>query len=265
MRKRSACRHAMYAATEPAVEGRRRRSEASATRARKNGGESRNPARAVLPIACSPKNVSFVFVIFASRSGNAPTRTRLFFAVGLAARTHDAYTVCMNIQLVNWSADNKAELVRMCNAVDRAYLSERMPYPYTETDADWWLNNIAENEGTNGVFRAIVADGAYVGNISVEEKSDVYTKDAEIGYFLVPDYWNNGIMTHAVSTMCSMAFSALDIMRITGLVYEPNTASRRVLEKNGFALEGIMKNAVYKNGAVYNLCVYGKLAECSAR
>lgn len=68
-------------------------------------------------------------------------------------------------------------------------------------------------------------------------------------------------MTEAARQICRLAFEALDIIRITGLVYEPNIASRRVLEKNGFTLEGIMKNAVVKDGNVYDLCVYGKLTE----
>ncbi len=66
-------------------------------------------------------------------------------------------------------------------------------------------------------------------------------------------------MTEAVRQICEIAFRELDILRITGLVYEPNVASRKVLEKNGFLLEGIMKDAVVKNGSVFNLCIYGKL------
>ena len=68
-------------------------------------------------------------------------------------------------------------------------------------------------------------------------------------------------MTEAARQICELAFASLDIIRITGLVYEPNIASRRVLEKNGFTLEGMMKNAVVKDGNVYDLCVYGKLTE----
>ena len=65
-------------------------------------------------------------------------------------------------------------------------------------------------------------------------------------------------MTEAVNQITRIAFSQLDIVRITGLVYEPNAASQHVLEKNGFALEGIMKKAVFKNNNIYDLCVYGK-------
>ena len=31
------------------------------------------------------------------------------------------------------------------------------------------------------------------------------------------------------------------------------------LEKNGFELEGLLKQAVDKNGNIYNLCIYGKV------
>lgn len=157
--------------------------------------------------------------------------------------------------------DDKEHLITVCNSVDRTYLANRLPFPYTEDSAAWWLNMVGEHEGNDGIFRAIMADGEIVGNISVEQKSDVYGKDAEIGYFLNTEKWSNGIMTEAVKQICDIAFKELDIIRITGLVYEPNTASRRVLEKNGFVLEGVMKNAVVKDGRIYHLCVYGLLPE----
>lgn len=82
---------------------------------------------------------------------------------------------------------------------------------------------------------------------------------AEIGYLLRTDMQSKGIMTEAVRQICGIAFQELELLRITGLVYTPNIASRRVLEKNGFALEGIMRQAVVKPGTVYDLCIYGKL------
>lgn len=165
----------------------------------------------------------------------------------------------MVIQLEKWSLEMKESLMAVCNAADRQYLANRLPYPYTAADAEWWLTMVAEHDGQDGIFRAIVADGKVVGNISVEQKSDVYGKDAEIGYLLNTEEWSKGIMTEAVRLICEVAFSELDILRITGLVYEPNTASRRVLEKNGFELEGLMKNAVVKDDHIYNLCIYGKI------
>lgn len=164
----------------------------------------------------------------------------------------------MEIRIRKWEPDDREVLMEISNRVNRQYISNRLPYPYTEKDADWWLDFIREKEGIGGVFRAVTADGRPVGNISVERKSDVYEKDGEIGYLLLEECWSKGIMTEAVRQICETAFEELDLLRITGHVYEPNTASRRVLEKNGFVQEGLMKNAVYKEGQVYDLCIYGK-------
>ena len=165
----------------------------------------------------------------------------------------------VDVKLVKWTKEIKSELIKICNEVDRSYLSNRLPYPYTEESADWWLGMVSEHDGKDGIFRAIAADGKIVGNISVEQKSDVYCKDGEIGYLLMTDYWSRGIMTEAVRQICAAAFSELDIVRITGLVYAPNTASIRVLEKNGFVREGLQRNAVYKDDKIYDLCLFGKL------
>ena len=167
--------------------------------------------------------------------------------------------VSADVKLVKWTEEIKPELIKICNEADRSYLSDRLPYPYTEESADWWLGMVSEHDGKDGVFRAIAADGKIVGNISVEQKSDVYCKDGEIGYLLMTDYWSRGIMTEAVRQICAAAFSELDIVRITGLVYAPNTASVRVLEKNGFVREGLQRNAVYKDDKIYDLCLFGKL------
>lgn len=180
------------------------------------------------------------------------------FCVKIAGKCRDG-AITIKIELTNWTSERRAELCQICNHVDRRYLSNRIPCPYTPADADWWLEQVIAKEGSVGVFRAIAADGQYAGSISVERKEDVYSQDAEIGYMLLDSFRSKGIMTQAVSQICDIAFSQLNIARITGLVYAPNTASRRVLEKNGFSLEGIMKNAVSKNACLYDLCIYGKL------
>ena len=165
----------------------------------------------------------------------------------------------MTLELMKWTPALKQELIDICNDVDRTFLSNRLPYPYTEESADWWLGMVSGHDGKDGVFRAISVDGKIVGNISVEQKADVYCKDGEISYLLLTPCWSRGIMTEAVRQICEIAFSELDIIRITGLVYAPNTASRRVLEKNAFIQEGLQRNAVYKDGNIFDLCVYGKL------
>lgn len=55
---------------------------------------------------------------------------------------------------------------------------------------------------------------------------------------LATEEWSRGIMTEAVKKICKEAFEELPILRITGMVYAPNTASRRVLEKTDLSWKG---------------------------
>ena len=164
-----------------------------------------------------------------------------------------------DIILEKWSLEDKFRLNALCNSIDRSFLSDRIPYPYTDRDAEAWLSMVSRLDGSEGIFRAIKKDVQLIGNISVEKKADIYRLDGEIGYFLLDEYKGQGIMTEAISQICELAFSELDICRITGLVFAENTASARVLEKNGFKPEGCMKQAVIKNGMLHDLLVYGKL------
>lgn len=163
----------------------------------------------------------------------------------------------MKVILKKCRLEDQEGLREMCNGVDRSYITNRLPLPYTKNDAIWWINMANEHDGKDGIYRLITVDDKIVGNISVEQKSDVFRKDAEIGYLISTENRSKGIVTEAVKQICKIAFSELNIIRITGLVYEPNIASKRVLEKNDFTLEGVMKNAVVKNNNIYDLCIYG--------
>ncbi len=144
------------------------------------------------------------------------------------------------------------ELTNLCNAVDRRFLSDRLPNPYIEKDAEEWLKMVNDNDEITGIYRAIVYDGKLIGSISVEKKDD----DAEIGYMLLNEYTNKGIATEAVKQVCTIAFKILSLEQITANVFPQNIASIRVLQKNGFKYKGAIPNAVIKDGNVYDLLIY---------
>ena len=164
----------------------------------------------------------------------------------------------MTITLHTWSTTDKPALMALCNAVDRTFLSDRMPYPYTETDADWWLGMVAENDGKEGIWRSIWADGDLVGSISVERKAEVDKAVGEIGYMILTPFWTQGIGTEAVRQVCGIAFRELALDRIVGQVFPENVASGRVLEKNGFRQEGTIAGKVIKSGMARDLKMYRK-------
>ena len=57
------------------------------------------------------------------------------------------------------------------------------------------------------------------------------------------------------------AMETLALARISAQVYSPNIASRRVLEHNGFQQEGLLPQAVWKDGMTYDLILYGILRD----
>ena len=162
----------------------------------------------------------------------------------------------MTITLHKWTSDDKEALIALCNAVDRTFLSDRLPYPYTETDADWWLGLVAENEGKQGLWRSIRADGQLVGSISVERKDEGAQTIGEIGYMILTPWWSQGIGTEAVRQICEIAFQELALEQIVGQVFPENVASARVLEKNEFWLEETKTGAVVKGGKAMDVRLY---------
>ena len=162
----------------------------------------------------------------------------------------------MTITLHNWKTDDKLVLMALCNAVDRTFLSDRLPYPYTEADADWWLGMVTGYDGKEGVWRAIVLGGQIVGSISVERKADENYAIGAIGYMIMTPFWSQGIGTEAVRQICEIAFRKLTLERIIGEVFPENLASARVLEKNGFRLEETKAEAIVKGGKAMDVRVY---------
>jgi ribosomal-protein-alanine N-acetyltransferase len=138
-------------------------------------------------------------------------------------------------------------------------LRDAFPHPYTLADAERYVSSCLDADESAGFQRVIEVNGEAAGNISIQCGSDVYCKSAELGYWLAEPYWGQGIMTAAIRQICKEAFARYDIVRIYAEPFARNTGSRRALEKAGFALEGVLRQSVCKNGVLGDSCVYALL------
>jgi len=127
-------------------------------------------------------------------------------------------------------------------------LRDYIPFPYTESDADFFIN-LTKKEEPKQTF-GIEYEGKLSGIIGLVIQKDVYKKSAAIGYWIGEPFWGNGIATKAVELITKYGFDKLDLNRIYTGVFEYNTASMKVLEKNGYEKEGIFKNAIFKNDKI---------------
>lgn len=82
---------------------------------------------------------------------------------------------------------------------------------------------------------------------------------AVIGYMLNRKYWQQGIMTEAVTGMVKFGFEELKVHRIEAHVTPGNTVSERLLLKLGFMREGLLREREFYKGTHQSLIIYGKL------
>lgn len=165
------------------------------------------------------------------------------------------------MELRPWRLSDAESLARYANDPDvSANLRDTFPCPYALSDAEAYIRGCIAKEETQ-LCRAIVIDGAAVGSVGVFPKTDIYRRSAELGDWLAKPFWGRGIMTAAVAEICREAFQRFDIVRIEAAINARNAASRRVVEKNGFTLEGVLRQSVYKRGEILDSCLYSLLRE----
>ena len=185
------------------------------------------------------------------------------------------------VELKPWEACDTDALARLCETADNRYDDMENPilacgYAHTEeqlaslgaeerhqrmlrsvrSNIDHW--NTMERVGA-GIYRAIANDGVVVGLISLRRLYGRSAIDGQLGYMMMPEHCGKGIATEAVRLMLDEVFSLPRLHRVSAHVYRPNEASSRVLEKNGFRLEAVQKNAVLCEGTPTDYLLYGLL------
>ena len=141
-------------------------------------------------------------------------------------------------------------LLRPWRPADAEALYRYASDPAVGTAAGWPPHrSVAESREVIGsVFAApeiyaivLRATGEPVGCIGLQpvtatEGPDAPGKDeAELAYWLGRPHWGRGLTTEALRLLLARCFGALKMKAVWGVHYEGNAASRRVMEKCGFA------------------------------
>ena len=123
-----------------------------------------------------------------------------------------------------------------------------------------WYRNLEKSE--SGIWWAICRKGdqQLMGTCGFNEWHQEHRR-IEIGYWLLPAYWQQGIMSEALPAIINYAFSELNIHRVEAIVESGNEGSKKLLLKLGFAFEGTHKDCEIKNGSFISLdyfaCIRG--------
>lgn len=84
-------------------------------------------------------------------------------------------------------------------------------------------------------------------------------KKAEIGLWLLKEYWGKGILKEIMPKLFEEGFNKLDLNRIEGFVVSDNLKCKNGLEKINFTYEGTMRECEIKNGKKIDVDFYSIL------
>jgi ribosomal-protein-serine acetyltransferase len=119
------------------------------------------------------------------------------------------------------------------------------------------LQNFANNQG---FYAGIWRDGKLCGGI-VHNNIDWLNRSTSLTYWLDEAHQGRGIMTGACRAIIAHAFDTLQLHRITIECATENVRSRRVPERLGFKLEGIVRGIEWLHDRYADHAIYGLLKE----
>lgn len=99
------------------------------------------------------------------------------------------------------------------------------------------------------------ATGAPVGSLSI--RPGFQPARGDIGYWVGLPFQGRGLGCAAVARALDIAFLEMAMEKVEACAFLGNGASRRILEKNGFREEGLVRKAVLKRGRWLDEWLFG--------
>lgn len=166
-----------------------------------------------------------------------------------------------NVQLRKLRPSDAEAIFQKVNDSEVVRWTTRIPHPYPEDGAGQFIGKSLEQweQGSAYVYAiTLLGSDELAGVISL---GNVFLKHgcAELGFWLEKACWGKGLMTDAAQLILQVAFEDLGLYRVYASTFEANLASRKVLEKAGFQLEGVMREAVVRYDQRQNFMNFGIL------
>ena len=103
--------------------------------------------------------------------------------------------------------------------------------------------------------------GKIVGVVQLKD-IDFNARKREFGFFVDQDFERKGIATQSILSASDYCFNTLNLNKVFMRIAEENTASRRVAEKCGFKVEGVLRNDfMTSEGKLIDIFYYGLLKD----
>ena len=167
----------------------------------------------------------------------------------------------LNIQLKELNQKLVSDkYINWLNDYEITKLTEQKYFKHTKKSTIKFVNEMkkSKNEYLFGIFY-VNKNKTHIGNIKLGPINN-YHKFAEISYLIGDiNFQNRGFATEAIKQILILAKKKHKLIKIVATLYSNNLASRKVLEKNKFKLEGIIKKKFFFNKKRLDQLVFGRL------
>lgn len=109
-----------------------------------------------------------------------------------------------------------------------------------ESDIAALVDRLAQQWDTHGFGWWTVRDpasGRFIGRGGLRRVTIDDVPEVEVGYALVPEYWNRGLATELARVSVAQGFVRLALADVVSFTLQANHGSRRVMEKTGLHYE----------------------------
>lgn len=136
------------------------------------------------------------------------------------------------------------------------YLTMYMPMSMAEEEK--WFERQLEARDSK-VMAIETKEGVHIGNIGIHD-IDWKNRQGELGIFIGErTYWGLGYGSDAIKALLRFAFDELNLHRVYLLVFAYNQRAIRCYRKCGFQQEGVLRDALYRDGRYHDLLVMSVL------
>lgn len=134
-------------------------------------------------------------------------------------------------------------------------LTSNIPYPYTEKDAEVWMDVSREAFVHKTGYTFAIRDHGHrlMGAVGIHDRGD---DKAELGYWLAVPFWNKGYATEAAKAIIDFGFETLNLNKIYATHFLNNPASGRIMQKIGMVKEALLKQHIKKEDEYLDLIMY---------
>ena len=122
---------------------------------------------------------------------------------------------------------------------------------------DWYANHYKNKTGYYWLME-LKETKELIGVIGYHAVSFEHKK-AELGFWLLPEFWKKGLVAEASKATLDFMFNTLLLNRIEATVETENPASINAIKKLGFAHEGTFREYEMNNGKFIDLMMFALL------